>query len=79
MRHLTLHFFAQPAMEIHQLVDPPFERRDRVGELEEGTRQVVAHRLVAAQGGVVAANDGVREQFGIAQRIGEAVRGDRIR
>src|SRR5262249_30772953 len=74
-RRLAPHGLAELLVQLGQLVESPGERGDLVGELEDLERQGVALLLV---GGEAGADECAREAVGVAERVGDAVRGERI-
>ncbi len=61
-----------------RLVEGPRERGDGVADLEEAQRGVVAGFLVLRQRGVRAADHRAGQQLGVAEGVGDAVRGERV-
>src|SRR5262245_5775823 len=58
-----------------QFAISPRKRRDLVGDLEQSTRKIVTRRLVVLKRGRGSFENRARQQFRIAQRVGNAVRG----
>src|SRR4029453_4551437 len=56
----------------------PGKRRNVVGYFEQSAREIVPGRLVVAKCGARPLHNRARQQFRIAQRVGNAVGGERI-
>ena len=65
-------------MQCLDLVEAPLEGSDAVRDLEQAARLLVAGELVLRERLLASADDGPRQELGVAQGIGDAVGRDRV-
>ena len=81
---LVAHRVAQLHQQPRDLVEVPVERRDRISGGEQPCGHAVPGGLVRGHGGRLmdpsgeGADDGAGQELGVAEGVGEAVRGDRV-